>query len=70
MIRKALAKLNEKQLKMVKHYQTNRNSGIENLEEEARFGAIGYLTALMDAGVITDRERMALYVFTTVPARK
>lgn len=67
MTEKALSKLNAKQLARIEDYRSKRCCGIERLEKEAAESANGYTKALFDSGIITDRERMILYIYTSIP---
>ena len=46
-------------------YKMAKDGDDRNLIYEVRYYASAYCKALMDAGLITDRERMKLFILTT-----
>ena len=65
MVKETLNKVPESVKRQLDEYK-RMYEGIPNRREETSARAAGYVLGLKDAGLITERERMALFVYTTV----
>ena len=65
MTRETLAKLPETVLKNLEGLRHDYKGGVVN-KDIARAQAAWYVKGLRDSGMITERERQILYIYTTV----
>ena len=65
MVRETLTKIPENVKRQLDEYKRLYN-GLPDRREETIARSAGYLLGLRDAGIITERERQILFVYTTV----
>lgn len=64
--RELLNRLPSKVVKTVETYRCMHNNTEGRRHDEVQARCAAYATALMDAGILTDRERMTLFIYMTV----